>query len=229
MITGIEIPYFFALLYPSLNYIWLFPKLKPNVEKEIEHELKPIDGVEIYDYQLETEPATYINVGNIMVPIGGGTFKDRRFLLSKHISTDKKQEYFNYRPIDDKIDINMSFTKESHINTHSALAKTFKHYLIPTDKFAINLPLHINYYHYKDGIYLHKIGLVGSNKDKLVQAVLWQKRLPFTMTIPIIAGAGLVCCWTYYAIQSDYSYYPKYYPPFHYKRIKSYFTQLKSL
>lgn len=225
MITGIEIPYLLALFYPSLNHIWLWPKLKPDVEKEIQHEPQEMDGVEIYDYHLQTAPPTYVNVNNIMIPVGGGTFKEKKCLLTKHISTDKKKEYFNYHQIEDKDDIKMSFTKESHINTQSALTKTFYHYRIPTDRFAINLPLHINYYHYKDGFYIHKLGNIASNKDKLVKEILWRKRLPLTITIPTIAGIGLMCCWTYYAIEPDYIYTNKYYPPFHYKRIMGYFKK----
>lgn len=225
MITGIEIPYLLALLYPGLNYIWLFPKIKPDVEKEIQHEPLEMDGVEIYDYHLQTAPPTYINVNNIMIPVGGSTFKEKKFLLSKHISTDKKKEYFNYSQIEDKNDINMSFTKESHINTQSALTKTFYHYRIPTDRFAINLPLQIKYYHYKNGFYIHKLGGVASNKNNLVKEVLWRKRLPLTITIPTIAGIGLVCSWAYYAIQPNYYYHPKYYAPFHYERIIGYFKK----
>ena len=53
MITGIEIPYLLAFFYPSLNYFWLWPKLKPSIEKEIEHEPLEMDGVELYDYHNE--------------------------------------------------------------------------------------------------------------------------------------------------------------------------------
>lgn len=227
MITGIEIPSLLALLYPGLNYVWLFPKIKPDIEKEVQHEPLEMDGVEIYDYHTETVPPTYVNVNNIMIPVGGGADRVKKILLTKHISKDKKKEYFNYCQIEDKNDINMSFTKKSHINTHSSLEKTFRHYKIPTSNFAINLPLQIKYYNYKNGFYLHKLGGIASNRDKLVEEVLWRKRVPLTLTIPIVAGIGLFCSWAWYAIQPEYSYYEKYYPPFHYKRIKSYFSSKK--
>lgn len=227
MITGIEIPYLFAFIYPSLNYKWLFPKIKPNIEKEIEHEPQEMDGVHIYDYHLTTSPPTYVNFNNIMLPIGGGTYKDKKILLTKQISKDKKKEYFNFSQIDDDNDVKESLTKTRHINLHSELNKTFYHYRIPTDRFAINLPLEIKYYHYKNGFYIHRATGIASNKDNLIKEVLWSKRLPLTITIPTIAGIGLVCCWVYYALDNTSGYYYKspYYPPFHPKRIIGYFKK----
>jgi hypothetical protein len=223
MITGIEIPFTLALLYPGLNYIWLFPKLKPEVEKEIQHEAQEMDGVEMYDYHMESTAPTYVNVNNVMIPIGGGMNRVSKFLLSKHISKDKQKEYFNYLQIDDEADSKLSHTKTSHINTQAAFIKTFKYYNIPTDRFAVNLPLKIKYYNYKNGFYIHKIGYVASNKDKLVKEVLWRKRLPLTVTIPSIAVVCLTGCWFYYAPKNDYGW-NTYYPPFHYKRIMGYFN-----
>ena len=226
MITGLEIPYLLALLYPSLNYIWLWPKLKPSIEKEVEHEQQEMDGVEISDYHMETAPPVYVNVNNIVLPVGGGLHKEKKLLLTKHISKDKSKDYFNFSQIDDEEDTKQSLTKVSHINTHDALVKTFKYYKIPTDQFAINLPLQVKYHNYKNGFYIHRLGSIASNKDKLVREVLWRRRIPLTMTIPIVAGTSLFCCWFYYALDSASSYYYRepYYPPFHYKRINSYFN-----
>jgi hypothetical protein len=227
MITGLEIPFTLALLYPSLTVYWLYPKLKPEVEKEVEHEQQEMDGVEMWDYHNKTIPPTYINLNNIIVPVGGGMDRVTKMLLTKHISKDKKKEYFNFHQIEDEADIKLSKTKSSHINTQEAFKKTFRYYNIPTDKFAVNLPLKIKYYNYKNGFYIHKLGLVASNKDKLVREILWRKRLPLTMTIPTLAGLGLICCWTHYALQYDSIYIKKYYPPFHYKRIMGYFSSKK--
>lgn len=227
MITGLEIPFTLALLYPSLTYYWLFPKIKPDVEKEIEHEQQEMDGVEMWDYHNETVPPTYVNVNNIILPVGGGMNRVTKILLTKHISKDKKKEYFNFHQLEDEADIKLGKTKSSHINTQEAFIKTFKYYNIPTDRFAINLPLKIDYYNYKNGFYIHKIGLVASDKEKLVREILWRKRLPLTVTIPIIATTCLTMCWVYYALDVTYPYYkPHYYPPFHYKRIKGYFTKV---
>jgi hypothetical protein len=223
MFTGIELPFLAALLYPSLNFIWLFPKLKPEVEKEVEHEQQEMDGVEIWDYHMDTAPRAYVNVNNIIVPVGGGMNKVKKMLLSKHISKDKKKEYFNFHQIEDDVDIKQSHTKTSHINTQEAFRKTFKYYNIPTDRFAVNLPLMVKYYNYKNGLYIHKLGLVASSKDKLVKEILWRKRLPLTMTIPIIAGTCLTMCWFHYAFGYQSIYLDLYYPPFHYKRIMGYF------
>lgn len=227
MITGIEVPYLLALLYPGLNYIWWYPKIQPDVEKEIKHEPDEMDGVEMYDYHQAYYPPTYVNVNNIAVPVGGHMSKEKKALLTKHISKDKQKEYFNFWQINDNADINMSFTKKSHINTQSALEKTFKHYNIPLDRFAINLPLEVNYYNYKNGFYLHRLAGLATDRSRLVKEALWRRRMPLTITIPAVAGIGLFCCWTWYAIQPDYYYIPKYYAPFHPHRIKSYFSSKK--
>jgi hypothetical protein len=148
-------------------------------------------------------------------------------LLSKHISKDKKKEYFNFHQIEDELDAKQSHTKTSHINTQAAFEKTFKYYNIPTDRFAVNLPLMVKYHNYKYGLYIHKLGLIASSKDKLVSEVLWRKRLPLTMTVPIIATTCLTMCWFYYVLDTAGSYYykPQYYPPFHPQRIKGYFKK----
>jgi hypothetical protein len=219
MFTGIEVPFALAFLYPALNY-WWFPKIKPDIEKEIKHESQEMEGVEIYDYHSVYHPPTYVNVNNIMVPIGGHTAKERKALLSKHISKDKQTVYFNYWQVDNDIDINKSFAKEAHINNYSALERTFKYYNIPVDNFAINLPLKVNYFNYKNGCYFHNVGGVATDKDLLIKKTLWSKRLPLTITVPIITGVCVGACWFHYA----FSYGP-YYPPFHPKRIKGYFKK----
>jgi hypothetical protein len=228
MITGIEVPYLLAFFYPSLNYFWLWPKLKPDVEKEIEHEPEEMDGVEMYDYHTEYQAPVYANINNVVIPVvSGNTYKVTKALLTKHISKDKKKEYFNFHQIEDESDYKLSHTKTSHINTQEAFIKTFKYYNIPTDRFAVNLPLKVHYHNYKNGFYIHRLGGIASNKDKLVREVLWRRRMPLTITIPAIAGMGLFCCWFYYAIQPDYYYHTKYYAPFHPKRIKGYFSTKK--
>ena len=88
MITGLEIPFLIALLYPGLNKYWWYPKIKPDVEKEIEHEPEEMDGVEMWDYHMETAPPVYVNVNNVILPVGGGMSKVKKMLLSKHISKD---------------------------------------------------------------------------------------------------------------------------------------------
>ena len=222
MITGLEIPFIAALLYPSLTIYWLYPKLKPIIEKEVEQEQREMDGVEMWDYHNESIPPTYVNVNNIILPVGGGMNRVTKMLLTKHISKDKKKEYFNFYQIEDKVDIKLAKTKTSHINTQEAFKKTFKHYNIPTDRFAVNLPLKIDYYNYKNGFYIHNLGLIASDKEKLVKEILWRKRLPLTVTVPIIATTCITACWFYYALESGYSW-SHYYPPFHPKRIKGYF------
>jgi hypothetical protein len=222
MYTGLEIPYFLALFYPALNWVWWFPKIRPDVEKEIQHESDETDGVEVYDYRSEYIPPTYINVNNISVPVGGYTTKEARLLVAKLISKEKQNEYFNYSQIESKVDLSMSFMKRSHINTHDALIKTFNYYKIPTDRFAINLPLKINYFHYKNGFYYHKFGLVASNKENLVQSVLWRKRLPYTFIIGSTAALGLSACWFHYWVS-----HRGYLPPFHPERLKSYYKMLQ--
>jgi hypothetical protein len=224
MITGLEIPYLLALLYPSLNYIWLWPKLKPTIEKEVEHEQQEMDGVEIWDYHNELVSPSYVNLNNINIPVGGGMNRVAKMLLTKHISKDKQTEYFNFHQIEDETDTKLSKTKSSHINTQEAFKKTFKYYNIPTDRFAVNLPLKIDYYNYKNGLYIHKLGLVASDKEKLVKEILWQKRLPLTVTIPSITMLCVAAHWFYYAISTHSIYSEPYYPPFHYKRINSYFN-----
>ncbi len=224
MFTGIEFPYILALLYPSLNYVWWFPKISKKTENEIRHVPEEMHGIQIYHYQSVYHPPTYVNVSNVMVPIGGYTSKEKRPLYAKHISPDKKNEYFNYWQIDDNTDINMSFTHKSHINSDAALTHTFNTYNIPLDRFAINLPLEVRYYNYKNGMYLNNVAGVATDKSKLLKEVQWCKRLPWTMTVPITAASGLLTCWLYYGMQSPYAA-TEYYPPFHPKRIKGYFKK----
>lgn len=121
-----------------------------------------MDGVEMWDYRNESVPPTYVNV-IIILPGRVGMNRVTKILLTK----DKKKEYCNFHQIEDEVDTKLSQTKTSHINTQEAFIKTFKYYNIPTDRFAINLSLKVNYYNYKNGFYINRIGLVESDKNKL--------------------------------------------------------------
>lgn len=231
MIT--EIPFTLAFLYPGLTYFWLYPKLKPVIEKEVEHEKQEMDGIKMEGYNM-------VSIGRMKI------------LLSKHISKDKKKEYSNLFQIEDKAD-----SKLSHIGTtfdynqNALFIDTYKYYnILPSKvKFTNDLPLKLDYYNYKNGFYIHKSGYIASNKDKLVKEILWHKRLPLTMTIPAIAGFSLTFLWLNFAADSlklswwnsvvestqDGMVYRQYYhplhynyPPFHYKRIEGYFTKAKA-
>jgi hypothetical protein len=128
MIIDLEIFFTFALLYPK-------------IKADVEHEEQEMDGVEMCDYYNESVSPTYVNVNNIILPVGGGMNRVIKILFTKHISKDKKKEYCNFYQIEDEVDTKLSQTKTSHINTQEAFIKTFKYYNIPTDIFAINLPL----------------------------------------------------------------------------------------
>jgi hypothetical protein len=223
MITGLEIPFLAAFLYPSLNYIKLFPKLKPTIEKEIEHVQQEMDGIEIYTCDTKYAAPIYISLYYVNIPVGGSASKKYNLLYAKHMSKDKKKEFYNFHQIKDKTDNKLNYKATKYINTEEAFLTTFKDYNIPNDQIEVTLPLKINYYNYKNGVYIHNLGVSASNKDTLVKEICWRKRLPLSVTIPIIATTCLVSCWIYYKVENK-SYSKGYYPPFHPKRIKGYFT-----
>ncbi len=225
MFIGLEIPFLAAFLYPCLNYIWLFPKLRSDLEKEIKHEQQEMDGVEIWDFHNEQDYPIYIHINNLAVPVGGGINKVEKRFISKHISKDKKTEYLDCYQVNTKKDIKLTKTSTSYINTYEAVIKTFKYYNIPRDILAFKLPLKADYYNYKNGLYLHKMGLVASNKEILVKEILWRKRLPLTIVIPSITGVCVAACWFYYATRIKSIYLEPYYPPFHPTRIQAYFNK----
>jgi hypothetical protein len=195
MISLDELPLFAALLYPSLN-IWLYIKLKPNIENEIEYTKETLNSVEIHDYEVINEAPFYVNINNIMLPIPKPVRKEERLLLTKFISNNKELEYDNYAYIDS--DTTRSKTHTSHINDYNTYKEVSKTYNFQPDNISINFPLVAHYYKYNNGIYIHnKMRFISSNKQKLVKSILWEKRLPLTLTIPTIAGLCLVVQYIY--------------------------------
>lgn len=216
----VEIPITLAYLYPSLNLSW-FKKHRPVVEKEITYEPNPLEGIEIYKYVTKYTSPTYVNVGNIILPINNSdTYQEHKLLTTKYYNKEKTYTMYNSIDEDNKSVI-------EHINTPSSLTETFKKYNICENEYSITLPLKINHYNYTKGAYLHNSGILSGNKDKLIKKVLFDRRLPLSITIPSIATAYVACCWIKYYLynsyNSTYNYHSDYYPPFHYKRFKNNF------
>ena len=219
-----EIPITLAFLYPSLN-LWWFKKNLPIVEKEIIHESN-VEGIEIYKYVNKHTSPTYVNVGHVMLPINNSeSYQECKLFNSKYFNNDKI--YNMYSSIDeDKI------SSIKHINTSHSLHKIFKKYNMNENEHSITLPLKMNHYNYTNGAYLHNSGILSGNRDKLIKKVLFNKRLPLTLTIASVATAYLAGSWIKYYYNSQYDYYNsqyeyyKYttcYPPFHYKRFQNNF------
>ncbi len=219
MITGIEIPFTLALLYPSLN-LWWFKKQQPVIEKETIHEPNPLEGVEIYKYVTKYSAPTYVHVGHVVIPINNSTpYSDRELLVTKYINKTTHKFYMMYKSIDNNNQINKS---TEYINTVDSLSNTFKKYDMDTNKYCITLPLKMNHYNYPGGAYLHPSGAISSNKNILIKHVQFERRLPLSITIPCLATAVVSLCWLNYYMTWQSLYNP-YYPPFHYKRIQKYF------
>jgi hypothetical protein len=69
------------------------------------------------------------------------------------------------------------------------------------------------------------MGLCATSKNKLVKDILWRKRLPLSITIPVVSGLSLICIWTTYLFEMNSD--KKYYPPFHAKRVFNYCKDFK--
>lgn len=236
MITGLEIPYTFGLLYPFINSKWWLKKLLPKVEAELAHQPKEATAIQVYDFQVKVAPPTLVQVGSIMLPITGGSYTDKNLLFTKCITTDKQDEFINFTQIKDEEDTKLSYTNSHYINTQEDLQKTFTEYKIPMSQFRINLPFQVHNYHYKNGLYYHKLGDLGTQRHLVLKRALNRHSLPGTDMITLLAYGGLLGCWLFYAggeFTSWYNNYSSYYqmnwyPPFHYKRIQGYFADTSS-
>jgi hypothetical protein len=217
MIIGAEIPILLSLSYPALNYIWWFPKIKKTVENEILHIPEETRGIEVYDYHKTFIPPSYINVNNVSVPVGGYFTTECRFLCS-NFKTISNSNHTNYIQINNKEDLAKTFLSKSYINTNQELIEIFEKYSIPTQKYRITLPLKVHYYHYKQGFYAHQIGTLSTNRDLVLKDILWYKRLPFSLTVPLIGGIILQLMWADYMLGNIFTA-PNSYPPFHIKKI----------
>jgi len=234
MFTGIEIPFTFALLYPTLNYLW-FPIKKKEIEKEIKYEPNQLKGIELYNYEIKKSGPTYVLINNVNVAIpNNNTYREENKYLSKHLILDQKKSdpnhYNDFWQINDKEDIGKSLVMTKTIVNKKMLDKILKNYDI-TDQDKTNFPLKANIHKYKNGAYYiyvhrykncayHKAALIATDKEKLIKYIFWNsKRLPFTSTVFSIGVTGLSLLWFDYAFYySTSSYKPTDYPPFHYKR-----------
>jgi hypothetical protein len=232
MIPGLEIPYLAGLLYPIINDKWWLPKLKPSLDKEIQHEPKEVKGIHLYTFSEKISAPMFINTGAVIVPILGGSYTSKDILARNYTSTDKENNYPRFEQIDDKDDALSSYEKITYINNQEQLEKTFNEYNIKLNAVPIKLPFEAYHYHYKEGMYYHdKTRLIGSSRQALLKKVLFENRLPYSLTITALAYGGLFGCWLFYAgglyFRPEYEkhFRQQWYPPFHYKRIQAYFDE----
>lgn len=199
MITGVEIPFTLALLYPVLNHLWWLYQIKPDIEKEIVHEPEEISGTEIY-----SKSSNYV----------------WSLIYSSHKEPNKSiDKYRQFRCVEDEVSTYLTYYE--HINSYNVLPHILKSYNVLLSDIPITtLPIRVTHYNYKNGIYYHsRYKLLSSDKHSLLKALQWRKRLPQFLTIPFVAGVSLAFCWLKYRPNDI----PTYYPPFHPKRIKNYF------
>lgn len=218
MIPGIEIPFALAFLYPALNLLTKKEKLK-EIDNELIHEKEELEGIEMYGFEEKYNPPFTIIVGIVGVPIAGSNYKDTSYIGSSYVSKLSNKQYIKYYQLD-------SSTSTSYINTQELLNNTLIKFKISMDEYPFSLPLKMNYTHFKSGAYFHSSsGYMSGNKDRLVKQVLWTKRVPFTLTVPIIAGTCMCVCLVRYLFDKSYPplYEKPYLPPFHPTRVSSYF------
>ena len=228
MITGIEIPYVAGLLYPFVNLKWWLPKMTPKIEKELGHEPQEMKGIQVYHYEKSIDPPFFINLGPLIFPILGGSHTSKNLLCTNYTSNKKDKTYPKFQQIDDKEDIQQSFEKKTYINNPDNFEKVFNDYHIPLESVPISFPLQVSHYRYKNGFYYHKSGMIASSKPALLKKILWERRMPYTQTITFLAYGTLVASWILYSgglfAAKDTYYKITEYPPFHYRRIKGYFS-----
>lgn len=226
MIT--EIPYTIALLYPCINHFWWNARIRKEVEEKIKHNTKEFRGIEIFREKSDYVAPTFVQVGSVMVPVGGGKTTNNEIVASAYISTDNKDVFVCFRTVDIGTESSRTFT--GYINNNRHLEKTCKYYNLNSSSIPAIFPLSINKYYYKNGIYSYSgtISKISANRENLIKEVLWHKRMPLTITIPTIAGLCITGGWLRYYMfekgRGNYSAY-SYYPPFHYKRIARYFNE----
>jgi hypothetical protein len=232
MILGLEIPYLAGLVYPIINDKWWKPKIKPSLDKEIQHEPKEVKGIHLYTITEKVSSPFFVNTGTILVPFAGGSYTSKDILARNYTSTDKENNYPRFQQIDNKEDASHSYEKTTYINNQEQLEKTFNEYNIKLNVLPIKLPFEAHHYHYKTGMYYHnKTRLIGSSRLALLNKVVFENRLPYSLTITALAYGGLLGCWVFYAggifTTPEYRKHLKdqWYPPFHYKRIQGYFDE----
>lgn len=180
--------------YPVVSLIHGLKK-KENYEKELIleeiAENKVAEYVNIHSKEIKMDIPMYVGNQHAHIPVGGGMRTEWESVGSGMIipKNGYDSKYVGYYPVNDAYYKNTRYA--NNMREIGAIIDKYKlqHY------FPVTLPMKMNNYAIpgKATIFLHKrTGLFHTEQGRLLNAIMWRKRLPGTVFIPLFATAILL-------------------------------------
>ncbi len=143
----------------------------------------------------------YMGSQNVHIPVGGGLttgWKEQGSAVRiAHSNKEHSTIWFMKPVIQEEFETGIVIANEL-----GACKPVLEHYGM-YDKIPVSLPMKLRYFMIPGKeVYLHmKTGLIDNNKTRLLREVMWKKRLPGTVMIPLTALMA-------YGLAASASYYP---------------------
>lgn len=164
--------------------------MRPEYEKTIFECDGSAEGQELFMQETRTQMPVYAGNQNVHIPIGGGTSTEWKSVINIHIIDNKY--YINFSPLNDK----PFYKGTTYLNSHAEALQLLRTYKCE-NKVPIQIPMKVRHTIIPGPrLYLDKhTGLIANNRNKLLKDIMWTRRLPGTITIPLVASLIGLAVW----------------------------------
>lgn len=176
-------------MYPMISLAHAFTKSTLYEQTIFECE-GSAEGHELFVQETHNQMPIYAGNQNVHIPIGGGSVTKWKSLINIHVIDNKY--YINFSPLNDK-----QFYKDTtYLNSHAEALQLLKTYKCE-NKVPILLPIKVHHTFIPGPhLYLDKhTGLMANNRTQLIRDIMWKRRLPGTITIPLMASVAGLAVW----------------------------------
>lgn len=184
--------------YPLVS-IMISQRKKAQYESEIETlDSNKTTGIVLKSREMRWNAPVMMGNQNIHVPVGGGLSTEWKEVGSAvQMQTDSGKQIFQFVNPTNSSDF---FEQTTFANQLEDVKPVLEHYGLYRH-IPVTLPMQIdNYAIPGKQVYLHlNTGLVDNNKQRLLSTVVWKKRIPGTLAIPVLATVCLGISWSMYS------------------------------
>lgn len=181
--------------YPVGSFI--FSLLK---EAEYEKQIATLDsskttGIILKSRETQWNSPVMLGNQNIHVPVGGGLsteWKDIGSAMQVQSDEGKHQNYLFVKPTR----FEEFFESTTFANQLGEVKPMLEHFDL-YQHIPVTLPMQINRFQIPGKqVYLHlNTGLLDNNKQRLLSEIIWKKRVPGSVTLPVCATLCLAISW----------------------------------
>ena len=208
MFTAFEWYFLASMGYPVISYLHALRQKSSYDGQIVAHKAGDLKGIKFYKSSSQMQMPIYVGNQNVQIPVGGGGFSSSWDFVTSAFRFEKTVD-------DSGVLIDAEIVEEDKYQTGRSYANRYEE-LLPviesmnlTSRIPITFPMKLVHYTVPGPeIYIHKPTLiVGKERRAVLNGVLFNKRLPGTLTIPGLAILIVGTAWTLHTLTGGDSYY----------------------